>query len=120
MLNSARVIVDLLLHLRFVFLEVSQALLQKCVLLLLRCDCCVVGIAGKLQLWDDVRHVVLVDGFKHVSHLFNLSSVVLRQFLVVLEFLVGVGKFLLLCKEGVRNLAKDRSGMCTLTLSLLM
>ena len=95
MFDSASVVVDLLLHLTLVFLQVSESLLQPLVLLLLRCERRVVGIASQLQLWHDVRHIVLIHCFQNVPHLFNLSPVSFGQFLVFLELLVGVDQLTL-------------------------
>ena len=75
MLNSTRIIVDLLLHLTLVFLQVCQSRLQKRILLLLGCERGVVRIACELQLGYNMRHIVLIHGFEHVPHLFNLASV---------------------------------------------
>ena len=58
--DTARVVVNLLLHLAFVFLQVGQSLLQMQVLLLLLSDGLVVRVADELETWHDVRHVVLV------------------------------------------------------------
>ena len=74
-LDPARIIVDLLLHLTLVFLQVGEPLLQKRILLLLRCERRVVRVARELQLRYNVRHVVLIHRFEHVPHLFNLASV---------------------------------------------
>ena len=77
MLDTASVIVDLLLHLTLIFLQVSEPRLQKGVFLLLSSISGVVSIASQLEFGDDMGHIVLVDSFKNVSHLFNLTSVLL-------------------------------------------
>ena len=52
MFDSARIVVDLLLHLTLVFLEISQARLHMKILLLLSSKRSVVRIACKLKLWN--------------------------------------------------------------------
>ena len=60
-LETALIVIDLLLHLALVLLQVSEALLQESVLLLLISDGCVVSVTDKLQAWYNMRHVVLID-----------------------------------------------------------
>ena len=63
MLKTAFVVVNLLLHLTFVFLQVGKTLLKMRILLFLICNCLVVGVANQLQTWHNMRHVVLVHRF---------------------------------------------------------
>ena len=74
-LNSPGIVVNLLLHLTFVLLEVSESLLQKQILLLLSCNGSVVCVTRQLQLRYYMRHIVLVHCFKNVSHLFDFATV---------------------------------------------
>ena len=60
-LETALIVIDLLLHLALVLLQVSEALLQESVLLLLISDGCVVSVTDELQAWYNMRHVVLID-----------------------------------------------------------
>ena len=63
MLKTTLIIINLLLHLTFILLQVSEALLQMSVLLLLVRDCLIVCITNELKTRDNVGHVVLVHGF---------------------------------------------------------
>ena len=95
MLDTPRIVIDLLLHLALVLLKVGKTLLQQSVLLLLRGESSVVSIACQLQLGHYMRHIVLIDCFQDVSHLFNLSAIQLGQLLVLFQLRVSIGQLAL-------------------------
>ena len=82
MLDSACIIVDLLLHYALVLFKVGKTLLEMGVLLFLSSHGLIVSIACQLQLGHNMRHLILIHGFQHVPHLFNFASVRLLKFLV--------------------------------------
>ena len=89
-LDPARIVVNLLLHLTLVLLQVGESLLQEQVFLFLGSNRRVVCVTCQLQLGNDVRHIVLVHCFKNVTHLFNLSTVEFRLLLVLLQLVVSI------------------------------
>ena len=95
MLNTSLIIVDLLLHLTLVLLQLGQPLLHQLILFFLRRDSMVVGVADQLQLRYEVGHIVLINGLKDVSHLFNLSAIQLGQLLVLFQLRVSIGQLAL-------------------------
>ena len=88
LLDAALVGVNLLLHLRLVLFEVSQALLKSHILLSLRDDCRIVGLRGQLKLGQDMRHIVRVNLLQFVPHVFNFSTVGLNLFLILLQLVM--------------------------------
>ena len=88
LLDLSEVTGDLLLDLALVFLEVGESLLQVQVLLALKSDALVIGLADELETGHEVGHVVRVLGFKLVSHSFDFAAVGLNGALVLLELLV--------------------------------
>ena len=58
----------------------------------------VVGIADELKFGYEVGHVVLINSLKHMPHLFNLSTVQLRQLLILLQFSVSISQLALVNK----------------------
>ena len=99
MLDSQRIVVDLLLHLALVLFEVCESLLEQLVLLLLRSDGIIVRVARQLQLRHDMRHVVLVHGFENVAHLFDFTPVALGHLPVLFELVMGVLELILAAKR---------------------
>ena len=93
--KATLIVINLLLHLALIFLEIRETLLKMRVLLLLVRNCLVVRITNELQTRHDVRHVILVYSFQHVPHLFNLSTIEFRLFLILLQLLKAVVQLLL-------------------------
>ena len=55
----------------------------------------VVGIADELEFGYEVGHIVLINGLKDVSHLFNLSAIQLGQLLVLFQLRVSISQLTL-------------------------
>ena len=78
------------LHLRFVFFEVGEALLQINVLLPLRSHGLVVEFGIMLDHRHNVLEVVIVQSFEVALHAANLRPVRLYLFLVVFQLHLGI------------------------------
>ena len=55
----------------------------------------VVSVADELQFRYQVGHIVLINGFQDMSHLFNLSAIQLGQLLVLFQLRISISQLAL-------------------------
>ena len=95
MCNYKLVLSQLVLHLRLVFFQVCQSLLQMNVLLSLSCHCLIKELGVVLHNGHYSFKVVIIQRFEISLHGSYLRSIGLDEFFVLFQFELGNSKFFL-------------------------
>ena len=93
--DAKLVLSELILHLSFVLLKISQSLLKVDVLLSLCGHCLIEKLSIMLDDWYDMLQVIIILGLQVALHSTDFRSICFDEFLVVFQVYLGGSKLIL-------------------------